>query len=173
MGPVIFFFVEEKLYSSHDPYHTGKWVSIDKWSKSAWAALYPQSELAPAWEVQRQDMLVTNHNPDLAAILANQGNSVNMPYVCEPRGLPEDVTLEIRLQLRHSDAQVATWFTAKELLAFDWDQAFKCEMIIDGKKVVELIHYGEIGGEFISVIQRLVGSKNPENLRVIMAFEHN
>jgi hypothetical protein len=119
MGTDIHCFVEEKMYHSgiYETNRTGFWLSMDKWTKSSWAILYPK-ENNPIWEVERSDMVFKERNYDLFEILANQRNSENMPYISEPRGLPEDVTPEIRLQIRNSECHTTTWYTAEELLAF-------------------------------------------------------
>lgn len=47
MGTSIHCFVEQKMYrnSPVETDRTGKWVSIDKWTKSDWAILYPEKTI--------------------------------------------------------------------------------------------------------------------------------
>ncbi len=160
------------MYRHDDPDQMGKWISTDKWTKSVWAALHPESDKAPRWEVQRKDMVFTDRNYDLFAILANQWNLVNMPYILEPRGLPEDVSKEIRLQIKYSELHSTTWFTAKELLEFNWKQVFEYDVTMDGQKGIETVNFKEIGSEFLHVIKRLAGSENPSEIRLIIAFDN-
>lgn len=175
MGTNIHCFVEQKMYRClHNvPDRSGKWISIDKWTKSSWAILYPERDEAPAWEVGREDMVFTDRNYDLFAILANQRNSENMPYICDPRGLPEDVSPEIRLQIKYSEVHSTTWFTAKELLEYNWNQLFEYEdETMDGEKIIESVNYMECGSVFLDIIKRMVGRNNSSDIRVIITFDN-
>jgi hypothetical protein len=174
MGTDIHCFVEHKVYHDgmFETNRSGKWISIDKWTKSYWAILYPEKNY-PVWEVDWRDMVFKERNYDLFAILANQRNSVNMPYISKPRGLPEDVTPEIPLQIENSECHTMTWFTAEELLTFNWNQVFHYEdETIDGEKILESVNYAECGKSFLAVINRLVGRKNPSEIRIIIAFDN-
>lgn len=118
-------------------------------------------------------MVFKDRNYDLFAILANQRNSENMPYICEPRRLPEDVTPEIRLQIRNSEYHTTTWFTAEELLAFNWNQVFHYEdETMNGEKIMEFVDYAECGKTFMEVVNRLYSRKNPSDIRLIIAFDN-
>jgi hypothetical protein len=174
MGTDIHCFVEEKMYHSgiYKTNRTGFWLSMDKWTKSSWAILYPK-ENNPIWEVERSDMVFKERNYDLFEILANQRNSENMPYISEPRGLPEDVTPEIRLQIRNSECHTTTWYTAEELLAFNWNQVFHYEdETMNGEKIMESVNYAECGKSFLEILNRIVGRKNPSDIRLIIAFDN-
>lgn len=61
MGTDIHCFVEEKMYRTgiNETDRTGKWISIDKWTKNSWAILYPERDEGPIWEVERKDMVFT------------------------------------------------------------------------------------------------------------------
>lgn len=67
MGTNIHCFVEEKMYRTgiNETDRTGKWISIDKWTKSSWAILYPERDEGPIWKVERKDMVFTERNYDL------------------------------------------------------------------------------------------------------------
>ena len=125
LGTDIHCFVEQKMYRT-DTYetdttgkwiwinktnHAGTWISIDKWTKDSMAILYPERNEGPVWMVEREDMVFTDRNYDLFAILANQRNPENMPFISEPRGLPEDVSPEIPPQIRVLEGHDTTWFT--------------------------------------------------------------
>jgi hypothetical protein len=172
MATDIYCFVEEKMYRYTDLAQLGKWISTDKWTKNVWAALHPDSDKATRWEVQPKDMVFTARNYNLFAILANQWNSINMPYISDSRGLPEDISKEIRLQIKYSELHSATWFTARELLEFNWNQLFEFGVTMDGEKRIETVNYKECGSEFLNVLKCLVGSKNPSEIRLIVAFDN-
>lgn len=118
-------------------------------------------------------MVFTDRNYDLFAILVNLRNSENMPYISEPRGLPEDVTPEIQLQTRNSECHTMTWYTAEELLTYDWNQVFFYEdETMNGEKILESVDYAECGKSLLEVVNRLVERKNPSEVRLIIAFDN-
>lgn len=174
MGTDIHCFVEEKMYriGINETDQTGKWISIDKWTKSRWAILYPEDEGA-IWMVERKDMVFTERNYDLFAILANQRNCENMPYISDPRGIPEDVSPEIPLQISVLEGHSTTWYTAKELIEFNWNQVFEYEdETMDGEKINESVNYMECGRTFLEVVNRQVGRENPSDIRLIITFDN-
>lgn len=65
-------------------------------------------------------------NYAIFGFLADVNNYSHSPVVSEPRGLPEDVSAEVRD--RHeddcADAFSASWLTLHELLAYDYGQVF-------------------------------------------------
>lgn len=153
MGADIHCFVEQKMYRSgiYETDRTGKWISIDKWTKNDWAILYPEKNY-PVWLI--------NEIPKTC-------------HISEPRGLPEDVTPEIRLQIRNSECHTMTWFAAEEMLAFNWNQVFHYEdETMNGEKIIETVDYAECGKPFLAILKRLVGGKNPSDIRLIIAFDN-
>jgi hypothetical protein len=82
--------------------------------------------------MEREDWY-DNRNYSLFAILAGvrngsgfAGTDLGDPVVpiSEPRGVPEDVSDEVRKEIEQwdIDGHSHSWFTIGELLAFDWDQ---------------------------------------------------
>ncbi|TYP73104.1 hypothetical protein [Paenibacillus methanolicus] len=172
MGTDIHCFAEEKVYENEGVNRIGKWVSCDKWT-SSWAGVVPDIDEPPIWEVLRKDMVFTDRNYELFAILANQRNSENMPYICDPRGLPEDVSPKIPPQIILIEGHSTTWFTAKELIEYNWDQVFEYEdETMDGEKIMESVNYRECGCRFLDAVNRLVGSKDPSDIRLIITFDN-
>ncbi|WP_310833051.1 hypothetical protein [Paenibacillus pedocola] len=186
MGTDIHCFVEQKMYRTdtyetdptgnwiwiHKTDHAGTWISIDKWTKDSMAILYPERNEGPVWNVEREDMVFTDRNYGLFAILANQRNSENMPYISAPRGLPEDVSPEIPLQIRALEGHDTTWFTAKELIDYNWDQVFEFEdENMNGEKIYETVNYRECGSRLLEVIHLIVARNNPADFRLIMTFD--
>lgn len=172
MGTDIHCFVERKMYRRGETDWSGKWISIDKWTKSSWAILYPERDESPVWVVESNDMVFKDRNYALFAILANIRNSENMPYISEPRGLPEDVSEEIRLQIKYGEYHSTTWFTADELLEFNWNQTFEYEdETMGGEKFIDSINYMECGSAFLDVVKSLVGRKEPSDIRIIITFD--
>lgn len=175
MGTDIHCFVEEKCIAPkiNETDRTGKWISIDKWTKSSWAILYPERDEGPIWKVERKDMVFTERNYDLFAILANQRNCENLPYISDPRGLPENVSPEIPLQIIVLEGHSTTWFTAKELFEFNWNQVFEYEdETMDGEKINGSVNYMECGRTFLEAVNRLVGRKNSSDIRLIITFDN-
>ncbi|WP_342561616.1 hypothetical protein NST84_18395 [Paenibacillus sp. FSL R7-0345] len=174
MGTDIHCFVEERMYrfDIYETDRTGKWISIDKWTKNSLAILYPERDEGPIWEVERKEMFFTERNYSLFAILANQRNAEDMPYISDPRGLPEDVSPEIPPQIRILEGHSTTWFTAQELLEYNWDQVFEYEdETMAGEIIFETVNYKECGQSFLEALNRLIGPKNPADIRLIITFD--
>ncbi|KQO17225.1 hypothetical protein [Paenibacillus sp. Leaf72] len=172
MGTDIHCFVEQKMYRYAGLDDTGIWISIDKWTKSRWAILYPERNEEAPWVVEREDMIFKDRNYYLFAILANIRNSEQMPFISEPRGLPDDVSPEIRLQMKYGEYHSTTWFTAKEILEYDWNQVFEFEdETMDGKVFIDTVNYMECSRAFLDVVKRLVARENPSNMRLIITFD--
>ncbi|RLK09645.1 hypothetical protein DER29_6198 [Micromonospora sp. M71_S20] len=62
----------------------------------------------------------------LFGFLADVRNYSESPVIAEPRGLPADVSAEVRAKSDdwNVDGHSHTWLTLAELLAFDYDQTF-------------------------------------------------
>ncbi|MFC4778061.1 hypothetical protein ACFO9Q_14765 [Paenibacillus sp. GCM10023252] len=172
MGTNMYCFVEESMYRDLREKRVEKWISVDKWTKNSTAILYPEHK-SSTWQVESEDMIFTDRNYGLFAILANQRNSEGMPYICEPRGLPDDVSPEITLQLRLHECYTTTWFTIHELLEYNWDQVFQYEdETMEGEKIIETVSYRECGNTFLKAIQERVGRKDPSRFRILIGFNH-
>jgi hypothetical protein len=67
-------------------------------------------------------------NYDLFAILAGVRRDEPKP-IAEPRGLPEDVSADVKRASEEwdSDGHTHSWYSLAELLAFDWDKPFTAE----------------------------------------------
>lgn len=59
--------------------------------------------------------------------LADVRNSSAVPPISQPRGLPDDVSAQVRLHHEEWgwDAHSASWLTVDELLAFDYEATFE------------------------------------------------
>jgi len=118
MGCDIHFFVEVRQKD-------GKWKSVDKWVKEDGYT-----------HVDYNEEYYGNRNYDLFAILANVRNGRGFAgiktgegfnYIDEPRGIPSDVSPEVK-ECYHEwngDGHSHSWFTLKELKAFNWNQVTK------------------------------------------------
>lgn len=148
MGTDIHCFVEQKMYRYAGLDDTETWISIDKWTRSRWAILYPERNEEAPWVVEMEDMIFKDRNYDLFAILANIRNPDQMPFISEPRGLPDDVSPEI------------------------WNQVFEFEdETMDGKVYMDTVNYMECSRAFLDVVNRLVGRREPSELRLIITFD--
>jgi hypothetical protein len=122
MGTIMLCFTERKFFRRDDiEKQNGIWVSLDKWKKSDYALLYPEKKNA-LWHVEWNDLIFHGKLYDLQAILANQRNSENIPYLSVPRGLPSDVSEEIRQEYECGEYYTCTWYTLDEIFNYNWDQ---------------------------------------------------
>ena len=120
--------------------------------------------------------------------LADVRNYSHAPVIAEPRGLPDDVTAELRAEHDETDPFSASWLTLAELRAFDYDQVFwdrRVERrlpsgVIDGAALAE-----EGEGEHLTIrsflgsgyfadlgrIERACPNASPGDIRVVFWFD--
>jgi hypothetical protein len=121
MGCDIHFYVERR--------DGDKWVSCDEWVNEY-----------DYWEVPYEKQFYTQRNYDLFAILADVrngrgfgGESTGEGFIplAAPRGLPHDLSMEVK---RHTDKcleHTPSWCTVAELLEYDWTRETLKRGILD------------------------------------------
>lgn len=63
-------------------------------------------------------------NYGVFGFLANVRNYSHSPVIAEPRGLPDDVSAELRAEWYDTSGHSDSWLTVAELLTYDYDQMF-------------------------------------------------
>ncbi|MCY9511320.1 hypothetical protein M5W68_06935 [Paenibacillus larvae] len=83
-------------------------------------------------------------NYRLYAALADVRNYDGVKPICEPRGLPSDVSAVVKEQSDEwgRGAHDRSYLTAKELLEFDWDQKIKFGGFVDDEQYSEFLKNG-------------------------------
>ncbi len=131
MGCDIHIYVEKK----HVHYKTKKpvWINADKWTVNPDNALY-QEEGANRFHIDYHDAIYSGRNYDLFSILADVRNGYGFAGcdtgdgfnpIAMPKGLPDDVSPEVK-ELSDDwgcDGHSHSFFTLKELLDYNWQQA--------------------------------------------------
>lgn len=107
MGCDIHSFVERR--------EDGRWVRLT-------GDLFPDND---QWS--EPDEPFPNRNYDLFGFLADVRNYSHCPVIAEPRGLPDDVSSEIRAEHEDwgRDAHSTSWLTVAEMADFPYDQTFE------------------------------------------------
>jgi hypothetical protein len=101
----------------------GKWVNIDKYSKNNDFGEY---EGEREFTIAREDRFYTGGRMyNLFAALCGVRDfefSNTPPKISEPKGLPDDVSAEVKLESDEygSDGHSHSWNTLRELKEFDW-----------------------------------------------------
>lgn len=171
MGTVMLCYVEKMFFRRDDILkQNGVWVSLDKWIKNEDAVLYPERKHS-LWHIDWGDLIYTGGGYRLHAILANQRNSyIEIPYISKPRGLPNDVSEEIRQEFECGESHTCTWFTFDEIFEFNWDQKIEYEdYTMDNELFVDVVDYSVSGEEFLKALKRLV-QRDPSLYRVVIMF---
>lgn len=174
MGTIMLCYVEKKIFRSDNMLkQNGVWTSIDNWKKNEYAVLYPERKES-LWYIDWGDLVYKGGGYDLHAILANQRNTyISIPYISDPKGLPNDVSEQIRQEFECGESHTCTWFTFDEIFKFNWDQKIEYEdYTMDNELVIDVVDYRESGEEFLQALERLVHREDPSNFRVIIMF-HN
>lgn len=121
----------------------------------------------------------------LFGFLADVRNYSEVPVIAEPRGIPEDVSRQVREE--HDDwGSSASWLTLGELLNFDYEQVFWDRRItrevspgsFDGAARAE---EGEgrhlsvrefLGPWYFAVLERLRSLGAPDEVRIVFWFSY-
>lgn len=118
----------------------------------------------------------------LFGFLANQRNYSQSDYLQENRGLPEDVSIEVKQESDdlgingHSHG----WLLLEELLNFDYNKTFYdmrgcCNCVCDGcsRNKAKLITYTEfLGKHFFDELEELKGLGDPKHVRIVFWFDN-
>jgi hypothetical protein len=189
MGCDIHFYVEQRFINDEDKEDKkGIWVSIDRWCINFFSIMY-REESIPRWDVEFTEQYYWKRNYFLFSILAGVRNHYNVVPIAKPRGLPDDVTLEIKeLSISEGvDAHSHSWLTLKELVEFNWDRRFDYVHHYKTYKGLNKIRhfikflyykikpltYREACKEFhADVIDRLSKLGNNEDLRIVFWFDN-
>lgn len=71
--------------------------------------------------------LFMDRDPELFAVLAGVNNHFGIQPIMPPRGIPEDLSTDVRVLWveahRWSEVHTPSWLLLQELLDFDWSQA--------------------------------------------------
>lgn len=125
MGCDIHLFAEKRV--------KGKWVTADTWE------VYEDDDDTPKRKiVPYQKSFYHGRNYNLFAMLADVRNGrgfagvktgAGFNPICEPRGLPDDVTPEVGMEAASwaGDGHSHSWLTVQELLEYDWTQTTTLE----------------------------------------------
>lgn len=126
----------------------GKWTSADKWS----------NEYGDRVSVAYKDRFYSGRNYDLFGILADVRNGHGFAGVdtgdgfvpiCEPKGLPSDVTKEVSDESASwgADGHSHSYFTVQELLDYDWTQVANHRGIVSPEEFEKWSRYRREEGE--------------------------
>ncbi|WP_317970333.1 hypothetical protein [Paenibacillus sp. CCS19] len=149
-------YIERKTIRNGNPL-IKEWISVDEWIHD------------PYFEISEvRNRYWTYRNYLLFAILANVRNHYNIQPISQPKGLPEDVSHEVKKQSdeENGDAHTRSWLTLKELLEYDWQQKFEDnnnEIVPLEAMVIPFVN------EFIPRLSEIDVS---ENVRMVFWFDN-
>lgn len=156
MGADIHVFIEQKTISKNEPL-IAEWISIDEW---VYDPYFEETCVKnPYW---------SDRNYLLFAILADLRNVYSIHPISLPRGLPDDISVEVktRSDIEGDDAHTRSWLTLKELLEYDWKQPFW-----DDNNVCYPLE--EMVIAFVNeFIPRLIKIDEPENVRLVFWLDN-
>lgn len=94
-------------------YDKKTWVNCDRWKLNPYYGLEDEEN---QYEI---DYLYHDRNYALFAVLADVRNYGGTPHICEPKGLPEDVSTVVKAESDRwdCDGHSHSWFTLAELIA--------------------------------------------------------
>lgn len=124
MGCDIHMFLEVKRYPYQDiNREKGVWISKDKWSIEPDYVLYPEDNYK-RYRVDYDDLIYKGRNYYLFSVLANVRNYNNFEYISKPKGLPIDISKEVKEESDYwgSDGHSHSYLSLRELLFYNWNK---------------------------------------------------
>ncbi|MDP5274813.1 hypothetical protein [Chengkuizengella axinellae] len=142
MGCDIHMYLEVRHFSKDDvEREKGVWVSADKWTEDRYNFGYDDTR----FEVEDKDRIYDGRNYKLFSILANVRNNNNLPYISEPKGLPEDVSDMVKNESDFWGDEVHshTYLNLDEITNYEhWDTLLNGSHIVKNKEdVIEIMEY--------------------------------
>jgi hypothetical protein len=121
-------------------------------------------------------------NYGLFGFLADVRNYSHSPVIAEPRGLPDDVSPELRAEYDEwGDCHSTSWLTLAELLAYDYDQTFWDRRVTKGNNGAALADEGEgrhltlrefLASSYFAQLDYLAKLGDPSTVRVVFWFDN-
>ncbi|MEC0035902.1 hypothetical protein P4L29_15740 [Bacillus cereus] len=127
MGCDIHAYVEVKRYPYQDEKReNGVWINADKWTVNQEQVLHPEDDQRHMI-IDYDDHIYKGRNYYLFATLANVRNGKGFTPISEPKGLPVDVSPEMKKISDYwdRDGHSHSYLTLKELLSFNWDEVIE------------------------------------------------
>ena len=102
--------------------------------------------------------------------LADVRNYSNSEYLSEPKGLPDDISKEVKEKADYwdGDGHSHSFLTVKELIDFDYGKTFFDDMDEQRKNYKSFLGKGFF--EDLEILKNI--DKNPENVRVVFWFDN-
>lgn len=100
-----------------------KWKKVGSIFKNPWYIWYKDNNKeVPKNEKEFTDSPYDGRNYNLFSILAGVRNDYNILPISNPKGLPNDISNEVRgkYSVWEDDGHSASWLTTKELKEYDW-----------------------------------------------------
>lgn len=165
MGTDIHLFVEKKV--------NGNWINVlpPKPSEVANGILFEEIKvLSDGWQWVSEPKELPEWKVDrhyfLFSILANVRNDGTCDYISNAKGLPVDMSPELKAHMEEFLEHTPTWLTVEEILQFNWSKGIFTRLGV--RRYDELCDYFVKG--IIPFIQSYCKA-SPEHIRLVMYFD--
>lgn len=183
MGTDIWFYVEKKYYKEDYEYIDGTWrkiekskkeldknviwISVDRWRVNPYYYLDPKHTLSKWKLAEPSEFYNEGRNYDLFNVLSNTRNDSNISYIALPKGLPSDISPELKeVALEdYDDFYDHSWLSLKELISYNWDEQYYCDQFMEYRSLRSTCSY------FINkTIPKLLQLGDVEDVRIIFWY---
>ncbi|MNJ43664.1 hypothetical protein D3C77_386800 [compost metagenome] len=100
-------------------------------------------------------------------MLSNTRNDNNITYISLPRGLPNDISTDLKevAMQDYDDFYDHSWLSLKELISYNWDEQYYCDQFTEYRILrntcSHIIH---------ETIPKLLQLGDPEDVRVVFWY---
>lgn len=111
------------------------------------------------------------------SLLGNVRNYIGIIPISDNRGLPSDVSDDIKQQSieERGDAHSHSYLTLRELIEYDYDKSYLNENYINGELITEDDIYNPkdfLGNLFFIHLEELKELGDPDNVRIVFWFDN-
>lgn len=163
------------IHSFAERKRNGKWEKVgEHFSLGEWEKEYYKKE--------KNDSPFDWRSYSMFAFLADVRNYDHCEPISEPKGLPKDISDEVKDEYGEGwDYHSASFLTAKELLDFDYDKVFWNRRVTKNNNGASLAEEGEgtnvtyrenLGEFFFTHLKELEELGNPDEVRIVFWFDN-
>lgn len=130
-------------------------------------SIFVEKRINGLWEDAGFRNIYNSRNYCLFTVLADAGRYYKEPPpIKPPRGIPTDITKDIKAALLEDSVWGFSWLTLKEILDYNW------ELTIKDNNIATTVTVAALCEDFLKqTVPILMAIGEPENVRIVFGFD--